>query len=194
MARILFDEGLFSVIDEASAIGVGWRLTFYTANTTSTINSYSAPSGGVANTIPVLSDAQGRFPQMWLDDGQTIKWALANELGEIITTVDDFDIPSQPPSFNPDLDDFLTDPSADPLPIAYGGTGETSAVNALAALGGMSTNAPSVSGQITQTSRGVYHFWESAALTFGNHFLIPEGDPDPAGFNSPGHVLMKYTP
>lgn len=192
MARKLFDTGIFSVIDAASAIGVGWQLAFYTANTASTINSYSAPVGGVANTIPVLSDAEGRFPQMWVDDGQSIKWVLANEIGEIITTVDDFDIPATPPSFSPALDDFLSDPAADPLPVALGGTGSTSAINALAALGAFPAAGGTVSGPIVRATAGHYHFWTNAALTNGGWFLTPNTDPDPT--SGPGAVWAKYAP
>ena len=192
MARILFDVGIFSVLNVSSAIGVGWKLYFYQADTTTPIDTWNAPTDGSENTNPVLSNADGRFPQIWIDDGQTIKWTLTDEIGNVKVTVDDYAIASQPPSFSPDLNDFLANPSSDPLPIAYGGTGQTSAVNALGALGGMSTTAPTVAGQITQQSRGVYHFWETAALVFGNHFLIVDSDPDPAGFDSPGHVLMKY--
>lgn len=188
MTRKLFDEGLFSLIDEASAIGVGWQLTFYTANTTNTINSYSAPVGGVANTIPVLSDAEGRFPQMWLDDGQSVKWVLADDLGQIITTVDNFDIPSSPPSFTPALDDFLA--GNEPLPIADGGTGQTGAVNALAALGGFPLAGGTVTGNIIRSTKGVHHFWDSAAMTNGGWSLTASADPDPTSL--PGQVWAKY--
>ena len=53
MARILFDTGIFSVIDEASAIGIGWQLSFYTASTTTRIATYTTPAGSTQNSNSV---------------------------------------------------------------------------------------------------------------------------------------------
>lgn len=189
MTRILFDEGLFSVIDDASAIGVGWQLSFYTANTTTRIITYTTPAGIVQNTNPVLSDAEGRFPEMWVDVGQTIKWALADEDGAIITTVDDFDIPATPPSFDPALDDFLA--GDEPLPIASGGTGSESAVNALAALGAMGTAGGTFTGQIKQTSAGAYLYNSASGQVQGGVFVTVDSDPDPTSLA--GQWWAKYT-
>lgn len=190
MARVLFDTGIFSVLDEASAIGIGWRLSFFTADTVSQITTYTLPVGGVANTNPVLSDAEGRWPAIWINEGQSIKWQLADESGVIKTTLNDYDIPETPPSFDPDLDDFLAGNA--PLPIASGGTGQTSAVNAIAALGGLPTAGGTMTANITRSTKGVYTFWDAAAMANGNIFLVEEGDPDPATL--PGQITMFYTP
>lgn len=191
MARTLFDTGIFSVIDEASAIGVGWQLNFYTANTTTRITTYVGPSGSTANTNPVLSDAEGRFPEIWIEPGQTIKWALADADGAILTTVDDYEIATAPPTFDPALDDFLAGDEA--LPIASGGTGETSAVNAIAALGGLPAAGGEMTGQITQDTAGAYLYNADTGMAQGAVFLIEEGDPDPAGWTEAGMWLLKWS-
>lgn len=190
MARVLFDTGIFSVIDEASAIGVGWGLNFYTADTATRINTYSEPSAGVANPNPVPSDAEGRFPSIWIDQGQTIKWVLTDQDGAVVTSQDDYNIPTEPPSFDPDLDAFLAGDA--PLPIASGGTGQTSAVNAISALGGLPAAGGAVTGKITQSTKGVYHFWLTAAMNNGEWALTPNTDPDPTSL--PGQAWAKYAP
>lgn len=192
MARLLFDTGIFSVINEASAIGVGWGLNFYTADTATRIDTYSEPSGGVANANPVPSDAEGRFPSIWIDRGQAIKWVLTDQDGEVIMSQDDFAIPTEPPSFDPDLDAFLAGNA--PLPIASGGTGQATAPNAIAALGGLPTAGGTIapSGKITQGTKGVYHFWETAAMNNGSWALTVNTDPDPTSL--PGQVWAKYAP
>lgn len=191
MARKLFDTGIFSVIDEASAIGVGWRLSFFAANTSTPITTYNAPAGGSPNPHPVLSDAEGRFPEIWIEDGQSIKWSLANTAGEIITTVDAYAIPASPPSFAPVLDDFLA--GSEPLQIEDGGTGQTGAINALTALGGLPLAGGTVTGNIVRSTKGVHLFWEIAALNSGNVFLTASTDPDPRT-PAPGQIWMKFTP
>jgi hypothetical protein len=177
MTRILFDTGIFSVIDEASAIGIGWQLSFYTANTTTRIITYTTAAGSTQNTNPVLSDAEGRFPETWIEDGQSIKWALADDDGTIITTIDDYLIAASPPSFDPALDDFLAGDA--PLPLANGGTASTSAVNALAALGAMGLVGGTFTGQIKQTSAGAYLYNGAAGQVQGGVFVTIDSDPDP---------------
>lgn len=191
MARKLFDIGIFSVIDDASAIGIGWLLNFYTANTTARIDTYTTPDGSVQNTNPVVADAGGRFPAIWIDEGQSIKWVLTDEDGVVVPNgnQDDYEIPVAPPSIDPDLDSFL---SGDiPLPIGSGGTGQTSAPNAIAALGGLPAAGGTVSGNITRNAKGVHLYWETAAMSGGNIFLTVDSDPDPT--SAPGQIWMKYT-
>lgn len=187
MARILFDTGIFSVIDEASAIGVGWQLSFYTANTSTRITTYTTPGGVTANTNPVESDAEGRFPAIWIEDDQTIKWVLADEDGAVLMSLDDYEIPATPPTFDPALDGFL---AGDPLPIANGGTGETSAVNAIAALGGLPTAGGTMTGNITRSAKGVHLYWNASGQTAGAIFVTVDSDPDPT--SAAGQIWMKY--
>ena len=188
MPRILFDTGIFSVIDEASAIGVGWQLNFYTANTSSRINTYTTPDGGVENTNPVESDAEGRFPAIWIADNQTIKWVLADEDGAVIMSLDDYEIPASPPTFDPALDDFLA--GDEPLQIADGGTGSDSAVNAIAALGGLPTAGGTMTGNITRSAKGVHLYWNASGQANGGVFVTVDSDPDPTSLA--GQIWMKY--
>lgn len=188
MARTLFDTGIFSVIDEASAIGVGWQLSFYTANTSSRIVTYTTPAGSTQNTNPVLSDAEGRFPAIWIDAGQSIKWVLADADGAVLTSLDNYFIPDTPPTFDPALNDFLAGDEA--LPIANGGTGETSAVNAIAALGGLPAAGGTVTGNITRSTKGVHLYWNAAGQVQGAVFVTVDSDPDPTSLA--GQVWMKY--
>ncbi len=188
MARILFDTGIFSVINEASAIGVGWLLNFYTAQTTTRIDTYTTPAGGVENTNPVASDAEGRFPAIWIDDGQSIKWVLTDEDGVVIMSLDDYEIPSTPPDFDPALNDFLA--GDEPLQIANGGTGETSAANAIAALGGLPAAGGTVSGNITRATKGVHVYWNASGQTNGGMFVTVDTDPDPTSL--PGQIWFQY--
>lgn len=189
MARILFDTGIFSIINSASGIGVGWQLGFYTANTVTEIITYTTPEGSEQNTNPVISDAEGRFPAIWIEQGQTIKWVLSDEDGAVVMSLDDYPIASEPPSFDPALDDFLAGDAA--LPIANGGTGQTSAANALSALQGLPLAGGTVTGNITRSTKGVHHYWETAAMSNGNWFLTVDTDPDPT--SAAGQVWLKYS-
>lgn len=188
MARILFDTGIFSVIDVDSSIGVGWLLNFYTADTTTRITTYNAPSGGSANTNPVEADADGRFGDIWTDDGQSIKWVLTDADGAVKSSLDDYAISASPPSIDPDLDSFLEGNAA--LPIANGGTGQTSAVNALAALLGLPLAGGTVTGNITRSTKGVHMYWNASGQVSGRWFVTVDSDPDPTSLA--GDVWAKY--
>lgn len=188
MARVLFDVGIFSVIGEDSEIGIGWLLNFYQANTTTRIATYTEPSAGVANSNPVESDADGRFPSMWIDDDQIIKWILTDEDGAVLMSQDDYSIAAALPDIDSDLDSFLE--GTDPLDIPFGGTGETSASNAIAALGGLPTVGGTMTGNITRSTKGVHLYWNAAGQTSGRVFITAAADPDPTSL--PGDVWLKY--
>lgn len=186
----LFDNGLFSIIGLDSEIEVGSRIYWRVAGTDTPVDSYSNPGLSVANTNPVLAEADGRFPEMWLAPGD-YKFILTPPNGtpaDPIRTVDDYSVPDTPPSFDPALEDFLA--GTEPLPIASGGTGETSAVNALASLGGLPLAGGTVTGNIVRSGKGVVHFWETAAMNNGNWFLTPVADPDPTTLA--GQVWARY--
>lgn len=188
----LFDTGIFSVIGLDSAIEVGAKLYWYVADTATPVDTYSNPELTVPNTNPVLAGADGRFPTMFLAPGdyKYILTAADSTPADPLHTQDDYNVPDTPPSFDPDLDDFLAGDV--PLPVASGGTGATSAVNARTNLGAFATTGGNVSGNITRTSKGVHLFWETAALNNGNVFLVEEGDPNPATL--PGQITFFYTP
>lgn len=190
MARKLFDIGIFSVIDVASSIGVGWLLNFYTASTTTRITTYTTPGGGVANSNPVVADADGRFPEIWIEEGQTIKWVLTNELGAVQYSVDDVAIAETPPDIAAGLVDFLTDPTSDPLPVTYGGTGSTNAANAAAALAVLPLAGGTMTGNITRSTKGVHVYWNASGQTAGAMFITASGDPDPT--SNPGEIWFGY--
>lgn len=187
----LFDDGIFSVIDAASAIQVGAKLYWFVANTSTPVDTYSDPELTVENTNPVLADADGRFPQMWLAPG-LYKYVLTapdgNPMSPLVS-VDDYRVSDEPETFGPDLADFLA--GDEPLPIASGGTGQTSAVNAIAALGGLPTTGGTVTGNIVRSGKGVTLFWETAAMVNGNAFLTVDSDPDPSSLS--GQIWMKWS-
>lgn len=72
MAR-LFDTGIFSVNSSAGAIGVGYKLYFYTTGTSTPKNTYptraDAVAGTNANANPMVAASDGRFDPIWLTDG-----------------------------------------------------------------------------------------------------------------------------
>lgn len=187
----LFDDGIFSVIDEASAIQVGAKLYWYVANTATPANTYADPDLGTPNANPVLAQGDGRFPQMWLAPGD-YKYVLTapdSTPADPLVSVDDFNVPDSPPSFDPSLDDFLAGDA--PLGIDAGGTGETSAPNAIAALGGLPVAGGTMTDDIIRSTKGVYPFWDSATMNSGGMFLTVDSDPDPT--DSPGQIWFKYT-
>lgn len=186
----LFDYGLFSVIGLDSEIEVGSKLYWYVANTSTPADTYTTPALNVENTNPVLAEADGRWPEIWLAPGD-YKFVLTAPDGspaDPIRTVDDFNVPDTPPAFDPDLDAFLAGDV--PLPVASGGTGSTSAVNALIALGALASIGGTVTGNITRSTKGVHHYWNTAAMNSGNWYLTASGDPDPT--SAAGEVWAKY--
>ncbi len=188
---LLFDTGLFSVIGLDSEIEVGSKLYWYVANTATPTDTYTTPALNIANTNPVLAAADGRFPEIWLAPGdyKYVLTAPAGSPADPLHTVDDFNVPDNPPSFDPSLDGFLS--GADPLPIASGGTASTSAVNALAALGGLPLAGGTVTGNITRSTKGVHLYFNTAAMNNGGVFLTIDSDPDPTTLA--GQIWLKYS-
>lgn len=187
----LFDDGIFSVIDETSAIQVGAKLYWYTSGTDTLVDTFSDADLTTENTNPVLAAADGRFPQMWLAPG-LYKYVLTAPNGNPMSplrTVPYYRVSDEPETFDPDLADFLA--GDEPLPIASGGTGQTSAVNAIAALGGLPAAGGTVTGNITRSTKGVTLFWETAAMVNGNAFLTVDSDPDPTTLA--GQIWMKWS-
>jgi hypothetical protein len=189
LARKLFDTGIFSILTSGAAIGVGWKLNFYTAGSATPITTYNAGSAGSANTNPVIADANGRFDEIWNTVGQTIKWTLTDENDVVQVTVDNVTIDPSPPDVDATLEDFLAGDAA--LPVANGGTGATSAANARLNLAVLGTAGGTVSDDITRTSKGSYHYWNGAAMVEGEWFLTASGASDPRG-GLPGQAWLKY--
>lgn len=190
MARILFDIGAFSFIDEASAIGVGWGVNFYTADTLSRIITYTTADGSTQNSNPVFVGSDGRLPPIWIDRGQSIKWGFQDADGAPVgDTFNDLDIPDLPDTFDPALNDFLA--GDEPLPIANGGTASTSAPNAIAAIGGLPVAGGTMTDDISRSGKGVYLYWNAAGQVEGTIFVTASGDPDPTSLA--GQIWMQYS-
>lgn len=188
---MLFDQGIFSVLTSGSAIGVGWKLAFYTGGTATPITTYNARTGGSANSNPVIAGAGGRFGQIWIEDSQTIKWVMTNENGDGtgLPTVDNFLLSSAPASFDTDLSTFLADASAAPLPIALGGTGQTSAANILVAIAALPLAGGTVTGNIIRSAKGTHPYYNSASMTGGQIYVQASGA-DPT--SNPGDIVLEY--
>ncbi len=194
MTRKLFDERLFSIINPDSSIEVGAKLYWYEANTTVLAVTYTTPAGMVANSNPVLANADGRFPSMWLEPGD-YKYVLTAADGSPAdpeVTQDDYTVEAAPPEIDPALYDFLAGDV--PLPIANGGTNATAAGDAAVELEVLALSGGELTGQLTQDNAGAYLYNADTGMSQGAVFLIEDGDPDPAGYNQPGMWLLKYTP
>lgn len=191
MTRKLFDTGLLSIINSDSSIEVGAKLYWYVADTSTPATTYTEPSGSAQNTNPVLAQADGRFPQMWLEAGD-YKYILTQSdstPADPDVTVNDYSVVAEPPEIDSGLYDFLA--GDDPLPIANGGTGASSAVNAIAALGGLPAAGGTVTDDIARATKGVYLYNSAAGQVNGGVFVTVDSDPDPT--SAAGEWWAKYT-
>jgi hypothetical protein len=187
LARQLFDPGIFSALTSGGALGAGWELNFYTGGSTTRITTYNARSGGSANANPVVADASGRFDEIWIEDSQTIKWVLTDADGSVKVTVDDVLVSADAPSIASGLLTFLAGSAA--LPVASGGTGASSAVNALTNLGALPAAGGTVTGDITRSGKGIHPFFSNASMTGGEIFIQASGA-DPT--SNPGDIVFEY--
>lgn len=66
----LFDTGIFSAVTSASAVMSGAKLYFYDAGTTTLKDTYtsSALDPLAKNANPVVADANGRWPAIWMEE------------------------------------------------------------------------------------------------------------------------------
>lgn len=173
----LFDTGIFSIINVASAIQVGAKLYWRVAGTDTPVDSYTTSALSVANTNPVLADAEGRFPQMWLAQG-SYKYILTAPDGspaDPITVVNGY-VVTDTPTIDSGLDAFLAGAA---LPIANGGTGQTSAPNAIVALGGLPLVGGNMTGQIVQSTKGAYLYNSASGQAHGAVYVTDDGASDP---------------
>lgn len=187
MARQLFDNGLFNVLSAAGALGAGWKLNLYTGGSSTRITTYNARTAGSANANPIVADANGRFDEIWIEEGQTIKWVLTDADDAVKVTVDDFVLSAAAPTVAAGLTNFLAGSAA--LPVANGGTGASSAASAIAALGGLPTAGGTMTGAITRSGKGIHPYFNSASMTGGQIYIQAAGA-DPT--SQPGDVVFEY--
>lgn len=83
-----FIEPIARIFTNAGAVGVGYKYYFYLTGTTTPVTTYQNAGLTVANTNPVLSDANGRFPEIWYSDLSQLKLIVKDSLDNTIETVD----------------------------------------------------------------------------------------------------------
>jgi hypothetical protein len=187
LARQLFDIGIFNALSSAGALGAGWKLAFYTATTTTPITTYNAATAGSANTNPVVADVNGRFPEIYIEVDQSIKYVLLDASNVVKVTRDNYSIAAEVVTVADDLDDFLA--GTDPLPIAYGGTASETAPDALTALGALPLAGGTVTGDITRSAKGIHPFFDSASMVSGTIFVQAAGADPTSG---PGDIVFEW--
>lgn len=133
MARKLFDIGIFDALNANGSFASGATLAFYSAGSATPIDTFNAPTAGSTNAKPVVADAYGRFDEIWIEAGQSIKYVFTPYVGATPISVDNFPIDSSSTTIAVGLQDFIEGNS--PLPIANGGTASSSASTARSALG-----------------------------------------------------------
>lgn len=74
----------------AGAVGVGFKKYFYVTGTSTLTTTYSNNALTIANTNPVIADANGRFAEMFVSDWSLVKEVLKDASDNIINgaTVD----------------------------------------------------------------------------------------------------------
>lgn len=85
----LLDTGIFAAVGSNSAVMSGAKLYFYAAGTTTPLDTYTSIDLDPLskNTNPVVADANGRFPPIWLVDA-LYKIRLTDSLDVVIETRD----------------------------------------------------------------------------------------------------------
>ena len=83
-----FYEPIARIFTNAGAVGVGYKYYFYATGTTTPVTTYQNAGLTVANTNPVLSDANGRFPEIWYSDLSQLKLIVKDSLDNTLETVD----------------------------------------------------------------------------------------------------------
>lgn len=190
MARTLFSINLASIIGTDSDLSVGAKLYFFEEDDVTEAVTYTTAEGSTENANPMLTQASGRFAQQaWLEPG-TYVYVLVAPDGSVADPLfsGTFIATAAPASFDSALDDFLQGDA--PLPIANGGTGATSAPDALTALGALPLAGGTVTGNIIRSTKGVHVYWDTAAMSNGGMFITVDSDPDPT--SAAGQIWFKY--
>jgi len=83
-----FYEPIARIFTNAGLVGVGYKYYFYQTGTTTPVTTYQNIGLTVANTNPVLSDANGRFPEIWYSDLSQLKLIVKDSSNNTLETVD----------------------------------------------------------------------------------------------------------
>jgi hypothetical protein len=190
VARTLFTTNLYSIVGSDSALSVGAKLYFFEEDGVTPATTYTTVDGSTENANPMLTQGDGRFAQQaWLEPGTYVYVLAAPDSSPADPLIDGTLVaPSLPESIDPDLNDFLE--GNEPLPIANGGTGASSASDALINLAALPLAGGTVTGNIVRQTKGVHLFWNSASLDHGAVYLTVDSDDDPT--SSPGDIWLKY--
>jgi len=79
-----FYEPIARIFTNAGLVGVGYKYYFYQTGTTTPVTTYQNDGLTVANTNPVISDANGRFPEIWYSDLSQLKLIVKDSSGNIV--------------------------------------------------------------------------------------------------------------
>lgn len=79
-----FYEPIARIFTNAGLVGVGYKYYFYQTGTTTPVTTYQNIGLTVANTNPVLSDANGRFPEIWYSDLSQLKLIVKDSNNNIV--------------------------------------------------------------------------------------------------------------
>lgn len=83
-----FYEPITRIFTNAGAVGVGYKYYFYLTGTTTPVTTYQDINLTVANTNPVISDSNGRLPEIWYSDLSQLKLIVKDSLDNTIETCD----------------------------------------------------------------------------------------------------------
>lgn len=83
-----FYEPIARIFTNAGAVGVGYKYYFYQTGTTTPVTTYQDDALTIANTNPVISDSNGRFPEIWYSDLSQLKLVVKDSSDNTIETVD----------------------------------------------------------------------------------------------------------
>lgn len=83
-----FYEPIARIFTNAGDVGVGYKYYFYQTGTTTPVTTYQNAGLTVANTNPVISDANGRFPEIWYSDLSQLKLIVKDSSDNTLETVD----------------------------------------------------------------------------------------------------------
>lgn len=163
----LFNNKIFSVVGTNSAVGVGWKLKFYTTGTSTARNVYPTEADAIAGTnslgSTVAAEASGRWPVIW-GDGTQYKVVLTDALDVVKETIPVFNEVDLASASGSDrvgladggtLADLLADLSVVSLTQKGGGAAESGATNSTALLAAW--NAVKDTGGIVDLGPGTIH-------------------------------------